>query len=341
MGYSPDCLQDLISIHAPLAGCDKNGSFGRHLQDISIHAPLAGCDGVHGAAVRSCMHFNPRTPCGVRPHIGQAFGRKGLFQSTHPLRGATVTAASAIAAMQISIHAPLAGCDIAAKYPQLDLQQISIHAPLAGCDWRGADPRGRRHAISIHAPLAGCDRCPADKTYLRRPISIHAPLAGCDMTRGVMRQIPANFNPRTPCGVRRTGGSRCRGGVQHFNPRTPCGVRPPRGARWICRQAFQSTHPLRGATPAGTPRGALSDYFNPRTPCGVRRPRHVGRAAEKVFQSTHPLRGATRRRLRTTTQPRFQSTHPLRGATKRGECAYPGQQISIHAPLAGCDMPVM
>ena len=80
--------------------------------------------------------------------------------------------------------------------------------------------------------------------------------------------------------------------------------------------AFQSTHPMRGATEtmiAGVPH--VYD-FNPRTPCGVR--------------------PATRQKSRAFV--RFQSTHPMRGATYR----YIGRRslyhISIHAPHAGCDI---
>ena len=104
----------LISIHAPLAGCDccvmdKNAGGA-----ISIHAPLAGCDRVWQTAITRPMHFNPRTPCGVRrrpagsptwwpshfnPRTPCGVRRQrrhqkpilGGFQSTHPLRGATAT----------------------------------------------------------------------------------------------------------------------------------------------------------------------------------------------------------------------------------------------------------
>ena len=101
-----------ISIHAPLAGCDRrkpNSSFpslgfqsthplrGATLRlcdmptanHISIHAPLAGCDGL--TMFQSCLiwHFNPRTPCGVRLHRYDRYDRYDIFQSTHPLRGAT------------------------------------------------------------------------------------------------------------------------------------------------------------------------------------------------------------------------------------------------------------
>ena len=56
-----------------------------------------------------------------------------VFQSTHPLRGATLTLMGVLIANGISIHAPLAGCDnanIDAKFAAL----ISIHAPHAGRD---------------------------------------------------------------------------------------------------------------------------------------------------------------------------------------------------------------
>ena len=56
---------------------------------ISIHAPLAGCD----VAALS-----------VKPV-------RKIFQSTHPLRGATICESITRYTISISIHAPLAGCD--------------------------------------------------------------------------------------------------------------------------------------------------------------------------------------------------------------------------------------
>ena len=81
---------------------------------ISIHAPLAGCDSAPPRRPTRTAYFNPRTPCGVR-HRDEAVlcdyldisihaplagcdadrlakaGVDKLFQSTHPLRGATLT----------------------------------------------------------------------------------------------------------------------------------------------------------------------------------------------------------------------------------------------------------
>ena len=167
----------------------------------------------------------------------------------------------------ISIHAPLAGCDPAPAVPFL-LSWISIHAPLAGCDYGhtlvnegrvnfnprtpcGVRPRGWEQAeevkeISIHAPLAGCDFCIC-LYYPTVRISIHAPLAGCDGNREQIEQSPFDFNPRTPCGVRLHNNS-IHARECHFNPRTPCGVRRRGVPLHRHFDGFQSTHPLRGAT---------------------------------------------------------------------------------------------
>ena len=149
------------------------------------------------------------------------------FQSTHPSRGATLAAHSGSDGVLISIHAPLAGCD--AHLVALALVcGISIHAPLAGCD---ANAQGvyTDIAISIHAPLAGCDFAQRVPVLEEQIISIHAPLAGCDRESIFIRSGRSNFNPRTPCGVR------------------PLSLTAGTGT-----DAFQSTHPLRGATKPAT-----------------------------------------------------------------------------------------
>ena len=100
-------------------------------------------------------NFNPRTPCGVRQNINYIPAQYRKFQSTHPLRGATGNTPQKQPARWISIHAPLAGCDLR-KLETKSNFIISIHAPLAGCDFRRAC-KNDWWCISIHAPLAGCD----------------------------------------------------------------------------------------------------------------------------------------------------------------------------------------
>ena len=81
-------------------------------------------------------------------------------------------------------------------------------------------------------------------------------------------------------------------------------------------QAFQSTHPMRGATRSQIGDLDLVGNFNPRTPCGVRQGFLRNQSRRREFQSTHPMRGATDKSFGSSFCPfRFQSTHPMRGAT--------------------------
>ena len=118
----------------PLRGATLRRGTSERLQCISIHAPLAGCDSLGGLGGLGSLDFNPRTPCGVRPVacppprdgggyfnprtpcgvrlvVGEKPGSEKLFQSTHPLRGATHCGLRKQHCRHISIHAPLAGCD--------------------------------------------------------------------------------------------------------------------------------------------------------------------------------------------------------------------------------------
>ena len=41
-------------------------NYATRYQRISIHAPIAGCDFFFMPLSNKLLHFNPRTPCGVR-----------------------------------------------------------------------------------------------------------------------------------------------------------------------------------------------------------------------------------------------------------------------------------
>ena len=56
-----------------------------------------------------------------------------VFQSTHPVRGATVPSSAQSHGLPISIHAPREGCD-QGRDGSHDQGRISIHAPREGCD---------------------------------------------------------------------------------------------------------------------------------------------------------------------------------------------------------------
>ena len=79
-----------ISIHAPLTGSDQNIGFIAHRQNISIHAPLTGSDGEGLRSQVASTYFNPRSPYGERRYFPLHLGKNAQFQSTLPLRGATI-----------------------------------------------------------------------------------------------------------------------------------------------------------------------------------------------------------------------------------------------------------
>ena len=187
-----------------------------------MRRPVAGIGG------RILFHFNPRTPCGVR-HVQDGQGKAG--------------------------------------------QNISIHAPLAGCDGGKSNVAvGRKH-ISIHAPLAGCDFQQQPFQIAKSRFQSTHPLRGATTSPVSCANWLIYFNPRTPCGVRPLKR------VQLFHscvisihaPLAGCDQKSsgPSQSRWISIHAplagcdcvglldppivsiFQSTHPLRGATNFG------------------------------------------------------------------------------------------
>ena len=73
------------------------------------------------------------------------------FQSTHPSRGATGEVIMLDYSNEVSIHAPLAGCD-----------------PPTGATWDG-------FVVSIHAPLAGCDAKDRSICYTKHSFNPRTP----------------------------------------------------------------------------------------------------------------------------------------------------------------------
>ena len=170
-----------------------------------------------------------------------------VFQSTHPVWGATTRGSMAKAiAMNFNPRTPCGvrrGAVISGGF----LSTISIHAPRVGCD----DPIPWVYEmdckISIHAPRVGCDRDRSPPPLGHGGFQSTHPVWGATSGKPSICTLVTNFNPRTPCGVRPRRMAAL-APPRHFNPRTPCGVRPA-----MC---IYSLIP--------------SIDFNPRTPCGVR-----------------------------------------------------------------------
>ena len=236
-----------ISIHAPRAGCDEKPIEFYFEVQISIHAPRAGCDRSWGSNCRSEHNFNPRTPCGVRRRISPISLVGLIFQSTHPVRGATNVAhpGSREHIKFQSTHPVRGATDDMAE--MLFAQAISIHAPRAGCDPQAATSPWMQRYFNPRTPCGVRLVCQRMIDAAAGFQSTH-PVRGATAGPPVLPAHPINFNPRTPCGVRPTSCSASCRTITYFNPRTPCGVRQTNADVIAANKAFQSTHPVRGAT---------------------------------------------------------------------------------------------
>ena len=111
-----------------------------------------------------------------------------MFQSTHPLRGATYCNYSNCYSYNVSIHAPLARCDAPENFLSWNYS-VSIHAPLARCDvWIVQGGQGA--GVSIHAPLARCDMGVAVENVMDTMFQSTHPLRGATVTTPVTTTVP-------------------------------------------------------------------------------------------------------------------------------------------------------
>ena len=131
-------------------------------QDFDPRTPCGVRQG-SSIAITARGHFNPRTPCGVRRSCHAIFLFYLLFQSTHPLRGATHPALCRCKVAEISIHAPARGA--------------TRSATTGAHTFRHFNPRTRE----------GCDLGSPRRRAMERFISIHAPARGATIIRGAIK----------------------------------------------------------------------------------------------------------------------------------------------------------
>ena len=103
------CARTSFQSTHPLRGATDHRVLFWHAEPISIHAPLAGCDCCNRRPCEGVRYFNPRTPCGVRPATTCPTGTQHIFQSTHPLRGATLAVIEATSILPFQSTHPLRG----------------------------------------------------------------------------------------------------------------------------------------------------------------------------------------------------------------------------------------
>ena len=168
-----------ISIHATLAGGDKNKAKEYTMNEISIHATLAGGDEPDTIREKESKIFLSTPPSRVATSSPAALpSPPPNFYPRHPRGWRRGADGETRPHRKISIHATLAGGDTeilrdvtqwlqflstppsrvatGRKNPVERLEAISIHATLAGGDGRDTEER-QQIIISIHATLAGGD----------------------------------------------------------------------------------------------------------------------------------------------------------------------------------------
>ena len=104
-------IRIVISIHAPIVGCDMGTKIIEVYLIISIHAPIVGCDIVF-----------------------RRLKMRGKISIHAPIVGCDRSEVLLDLMQLISIHAPIVGCDWIASTFDILQEIISIHAPIVGCD---------------------------------------------------------------------------------------------------------------------------------------------------------------------------------------------------------------
>ena len=168
---------------------------------------------------------------------------------------------------------PIRGATIADSGPPRRYSAFQSTRPIRGATrrWRGSS--STKKDFNPRAPYGA--RLPrTDSVCAGGMISIHAPHTGRDTKAGSITSYPTNFNPRAPYGARLKS-------VLLPEPFFP----------------FQSTRPIRGATPPAHPSGDdqnISIHAPHTGRDGKRKPQTI---STLIFQSTRPIRGATTPKL--------------------------------------------
>ena len=176
------------------------------------------------------MVFHSPTPVRGGNRVFPVQGTLSKFQSTHPVRGGTVTRAEALRHYKEfqSTHPVRGGTTVKPDTENPPKQFQSTH-PVRGGTLELSPPKPSAW-ISIHPPRAGWDRLLRRSQVLRhyRFQSTHPVRGG---TQGTERKLgkAQDFNPPTPCGVGRHG---------HHTPYrfTVISIHPPR-AGWDSKAA--------------------------------------------------------------------------------------------------------
>ena len=144
------------------------------------------------------------------------------------MRGATVGDQVRPQSELISIHAPLAGCDIDDLIPYANNAKFQSTHPSRGATRAIWIPHSWRKYFNPRAPCGARQR--QHDALLRQPlISIHAPHAGRDQLFFPTLLLLSLFQSTRPMRGATQKLQQYGSSTQNFNPRAPCGARLPSG----------------------------------------------------------------------------------------------------------------
>ena len=198
--------------------------------------------------------------------------RSKLFQSTLPMRGATLIVLSARTFCRISIHTPHAGSDSEYERKQAEINQFQSTLPMRGAT---NNCMGKAPVDSDFNPHSPCGERRWFVGVFRHGtyISIHTPHAGSDSTYRHRQEKSFIFQSTLPMRGATLLISRS-SATTRFQSTLPMRGATGRAVRRVeVLYQFQSTLPMRGATCRGKPIVNGGSDFNPHSPCGERRER--------------------------------------------------------------------
>ena len=202
VGVTVQTLSSYISIHAPRVGSDELAGLDwcavilfqstlpvwgatiaakatRSSAGFQSTLPVWGATSSTCRTLSESSHFNPRSPCGERRCDTAVSDEYEIFQSTLPVWGATQYLLPCTPPHLFQSTLPVWG---ATEIRPLATASVRFQStlPVWGATDR-APAAGARQQISIHAPRVG-----SDETSIRNLFAI------------------VDFNPRSPCGERRS-----------------------------------------------------------------------------------------------------------------------------------------
>ena len=260
-----------------------------------------------------------------------------VFQSTRPIRGATVSRVYSCNQLRFQSTRPIRGATSATVCVII------------------------KDKFQSTRPIRGATRLDELIRQLSRIFQSTRPIRGATGRRRRRTGPPRYFNPRAPYGARHgftllvmgytgisihaphTGRDQVNwrnSQILHISIHAPHTGRDEIAAlKGKLSRLFQSTRPIRGATSMTVWLSTKFVYFNPHAPYGARRPWNWYSRLRRSDFNPHAPYGARRQRPQERHAAGvFQSTRPIRGATLAEDGTVKGlDDISIHTPHTGRD----